>query len=150
MILAISGPHFDFIGLPHQAQDTDPALVAMRDKIRSGTRIAPWSITDDMITYDSRLYIPPSSPLLTELDATVHEGVQRTLHHLWRDFHSPNFRRVVQDCIRACHTCLCYKSEHLHPASLLLPLPVPSAVWTDLGLDLVEDWRLFPRWRANQ
>jgi len=73
-----------------------------------------------------------------ELLAAVHEGVQRTLHRLLRDFYLPNLRRMVQDYIWACSTCQSYKSEHIHPAGLLLPFPVPSAVWTDLGLDFVE------------
>ncbi|KAI4312382.1 hypothetical protein MLD38_037193 [Melastoma candidum] len=42
------------------------------------------------------------------------------------------------DFIRACTTCQRYKSEHLHPTGLLMPLPVPKAVWTDIGLDFVE------------
>jgi hypothetical protein len=45
---------------------------------------------------------------------------------------------VVQDFVRACATCQRYKSNHLHPAGLLLPLPVPTAVWTDIGLDFIE------------
>jgi hypothetical protein len=54
------------------------------------------------------------------------------------DFHSPTIQRAVQDYVRACATCQHYKSDHLHPAGLLLPLPVPTAVWTDIGLDFVE------------
>ena len=95
-----------------------------------------------MVTYDGRLYIAPSSPLLLEIVAAIHEdgheGVQRTLHRLRRDFHFPNMRQHMQDFVRACATCQRYKSEHLHPAGLLLPLPVPTAVWTDIGLDFVE------------
>ena len=95
-----------------------------------------------MVAYNSRLYIPPGAPLLLELVATIHEdgheGVQRTLHRLRRDFHAPNLRTVVQDFIRACSTCQQYKSEHLHPAGLLLPLPVPTMVWADIGLDFIE------------
>ena len=47
-------------------------------------------------------------------------------------------RRCVQDFVRACLTCQRYKAEHLQPAGLLLPLPVPTAVWADIGLDFVE------------
>jgi hypothetical protein len=67
-----------------------------------------------------------------------HEGVQRTLHRLRRDFHFPNMRSVVQDFVRACPTCQRYKSEHLHPTGLLMPLPIPTIVWADIGLDFIE------------
>lgn len=59
-------------------------------------------------------------------------------HHLRRDFHSPNLCRVVQDLTRSCSTCQRYKSEHLHPAGLLMPQPVPSTVWADIWLDFIK------------
>jgi hypothetical protein len=40
----------------------------------------------------------------------------------------------LQDFVRECVTCQCYKSEHLHPASLLLPLPVSQGVWSDIAI----------------
>jgi len=141
-LMAVSGPRFDFISRLHHAQATDPALVAVHDEISAGTRAAPWALSDGLVTYDGRLYIPPASPLLQEIVAAVHddghEGVQRTLHRLRRDFHFPNMRRCVQDFVRDCVTCQRYKSEHLHPAGLLLPLPIPTIVWADIGLDFVE------------
>jgi hypothetical protein len=75
-----------------------------------------------------------------------HEGVQRTLHRLHRDFHFPDMRRIVQDLVRACATCQRYKSEHLNPVGLLHPLPVPTVVWADIGLDFVE---ALPRFRGK-
>jgi len=141
-LLAISAPRFDFITRLRHAQATDPALVAIHDEVRAGTRAAPWSVIDNMVDYGGRLYIPPASPLLQEIMIAVHEdgheGVHRTLHRLRRDFHFPSMWRLVQDFVRACTTCQRYKSEHLHPAGLLLPLPVPSVVWADIGIDFVE------------
>jgi hypothetical protein len=141
-LLAISAPRFDFIGRLRHAQATEPALVAIHDVVHAGTRTAPWTVVDDMVTYEGRLYIPPTSPLLQEIMETVHEdgheGVHRTLHRLRHDFHFPNMHHLVQEFVQSCRTCQRYKSEHLHPAGLLMPLPVLSAVWADIGLDFVE------------
>ena len=142
VIFAFSAPRFDFVTRLRQAQDTDPALVAIRDELRAGSRGVPWTLVDGVVQFGGRLYIPPASPLVQEIMVVMHEdgheGVQRTLHRLRRDFHFPNMRQLVQDLVRSCVTCQRYKSEHLHPAGLLLPLPVPQGVWTDIALDFVE------------
>ena len=141
-VLAISGPRFDLITRLRQANQQDPALVALQEDITSGSRGPPWAITDGLVAFNGRLYLPPGAPLLHEVLTAVHEdgheGVQRTLHRLQRDFHSPNLRVAVQDFVRACVTCQRYKTEHLHPAGLLLPLPVSSSIWTDIGIDFIE------------
>jgi hypothetical protein len=129
-LLAISGPRFDFVDRLRQAKLQEPALVALHAEITAGSRPAPWSVVD------------PASPLLQEIMRAVHEdgheGVQRTLHHLRRDFHFPNMKEVVQALVRSCAVCQRYKAEHLQPLGLLMPLPVPQGVWTDVALDFVE------------
>ena len=72
-VLAVSAPCFDYIDRLRQAQATDPALVALRDELTAGSRGAPWALTDDLVTYDGRLYVPPVSPLLAELLSAVHK-----------------------------------------------------------------------------
>jgi (2Fe-2S) ferredoxin len=95
-----------------------------------------------MVAMEGHLYIRANSPLLREIVAAVHdegrEGVHRTLHRLRRAFHFPNMRRVVHEFVRACGTCQTYKSGHLRPAGLLQPLPIPTGVWSDIGIDFIE------------
>jgi hypothetical protein len=140
VLLALSAPRFDFIDRLRQAQLSDPALVALHGD--TDARQAPWSVVDGTVQFAGRLYIPPASPLVQEIMGAVHEdgheGVQRTLSRLRRDFHFPNMKQLVQDLVRMCVICQRYKSKHLHPAGLLLPLPVSQGVWTDVALDFVE------------
>jgi len=140
--MAISAFCFDFIERLHHAQATDPALVAFHDEIHAGTRTAPWALVDGMVAIEDRLYIPPTSPLLQEILAAVHndghEGIHRTLHRLRQDFHFPNMRRLVQDFVKACVTYQQYKSNYLRLAGLLQPLPIPPAIWADIGIDFIE------------
>jgi hypothetical protein len=69
-----------------------------------------------MVQFSGRMYIPVDFPLLQEIVGAIHEdgheGVQRTLHRLRRDFHFPNRKQVVQERVRTCEVCQCYKSEH--------------------------------------
>jgi hypothetical protein len=141
-LLALSAPRFDVLDRLKHANASEPAWVALADEIQSRARTSPWALVDGMVTFNGRLYIAPTSPLLQELVVAIHEdgheGVQRTLHCLRRDFHAPNLRTVVQELVRACRVCQQNKTEHLHPAGLLLPLPVPVSVWADIAMDFIE------------
>lgn len=72
----------------------------------------------------------------------IHEGVQKTLHRFRCDIHTPYDRRAVQDFVKACIVCERNKMKHLQPIGPLLPLPVPSAAWSDISMEFVEG---FPR-----
>jgi transposase InsO family protein len=67
-----------------------------------------------------------------------HEGIQRTLHCLCRDFCIPNLRITVQEFVNGCLTCQRYKTDHMLPGGLLLPLAVTKLVWVDIALDFIE------------
>jgi hypothetical protein len=89
-------------------------------------------VVDDLVTRSDRIYVPASSPLVQGLLATAHgnrhEGTQKTLHQLCADFFVSGARTIVRDFVCGYATCQKNKTEHLHPASLLQPLGVPSAI----------------------
>jgi hypothetical protein len=67
-----------------------------------------------------------------------HEGIQKTLQRLWRDFIIDHDRNAVGDFVRSCSTFQRNKTETLHPAGLLQPLDVPLQVWNDISMDSIE------------
>ena len=68
----------------------------------------------------------------------AHEGIQKTLQRLRAEFYVEHDRRIVRDFVMSCATCQRNKTEALHPAGLLQPLPVPSRVWVDISIDFIE------------
>ncbi len=140
-LMALTGPGFSvFDDLRHEI-DSDASVGALRDKVLAGKLGATWEFTDGLLIKQGRVFVPatsPSLPALLEAAHTGHEGVERTLHRLRADFAVPNAKQAVQDFVRACAVCQRNKVEHLHPAGLLQPLPVPTQVWEDISMDFVE------------
>jgi hypothetical protein len=142
LLHGISSPSFDLLDDIKHAAQADAELVALRDQIVVGTLADPWTVVDGLVLFQHRIYIPAHFPFLPAILAVVHddnhEGIQRTIHRLNRDFHVPTARKIVQDYVQACVVCQKNKTELLHPGGLLQPLPVPSAVWQHISMDFVE------------
>jgi len=139
---AVSAPSFDLLTAFRSAAATDDTLCKLRERLDNDELGEPWRVMDGLVTFHNRLYVPatfsqPPSILVAAHDDN-HEGVQRTLHRLRRDFHVARACIAVQDFVRACIVSQRNKVEHLHPAGLRHPLPVPSAVWQDVSMDFIE------------
>jgi transposase InsO family protein len=141
-LMVISAPQFSLFNDLRREQSTDPALVALREQLSAGQLGDHWGSTDDLLTYKGRVYLPASSPstpaVLEAAHGAGHEGIQKTLNRVRRDFHISNARRVVEDFVRSCVTCQRNKSEQLQPGGLLQPLEVPSQIWADILMDFIE------------
>jgi hypothetical protein len=140
-IAVMSGPSFQLYEDLKTELQNDPELRQLRDTITT-TRGNAWSVVDGLILRGSRVFVPSSS---THLEAVLklahtagHEGIQKTLHRLRKDFVIDNDLALVREFVRSCSTCQRNKTDTLHPAGLLQPLEVPSQVWADISMDFIE------------
>jgi hypothetical protein len=131
---------------PRSQLDETTALRQLRAEVAEGGRDDKWQVVDGLITKADKIYVPANSPHLPTILSAVHdmghEGAEKTLHMLRRDFYVPGARSVVQEHVRACAVCQRNKVEKLHPVGLLQPLDVPGATWSHITMDFVEG---FPR-----
>ena len=141
-VCAISAPNFAILDMIKEAATSDGTIQSLKEKIVAGDLSTSWEIVDDVVTFQRRIFIPAESTLLPVLLAASHEegheGVQKTLQRFRRDFYTPNARQAVQEFVKGCSVCQKNKTDHLHPAGLLLPLPVPSQIWSDIAMDFIE------------
>jgi transposase InsO family protein len=144
--MALSYSSFQLFDTLRQEIASTSDLCALHDAVAVGTKRPGWQAQDGLIIIHDRIYLPTTSPCLRQTLAVAHgaghKGITKTLHHLCTNFHVPGSRALVTDIVCACATYQRNKTEHLHPASLLQPLEVPSAVWADIVMDFVEG---FPR-----
>lgn len=140
-LTAISEPNFQLFDDIRQELQPDDSLRQLRDNI-SAIRGDQWHLDNGLILKGTKVFIPPSSvnlPIVLSLAHTSgHEGIERTLQWLRRDFVIDKDRSTVRDFVKALTTCQRNKTENLHPAGLLQPLVIPSQVWSDISMDFVE------------
>lgn len=133
----ISDPTFQLYKDIRTELDSNEELRNLRGNV-SQLRGPDWCVHDGLILNGSRVFVPASSPHLPtaiQLAHTVgHEGIQKTLHRLRRDFVIDGDRAIIRDFVRACSACQRNKTETLQPAGLLQPLQVPSQIWADISL----------------
>ena len=92
-----------------------------------------------------RLCIPEAGGLrlqaLQELHSTPsggHFGRDKTFALARRSVWWPGLSAAVEEYIRTCPTCQRVKADHLPPAGLLSPLPVPTRRGRCISLDFIE------------
>jgi hypothetical protein len=138
----ISTPTFQLYSDIKNKISSSAELSALRNKITAGLKEPCWSVQDELILKSGKVFIPPNSDLLHQIlqlsHTGGHEGIQKTLHRLHANFHVDHDRRLVKDFVNACTTYQQNKTQSLHPAGLLQPLPIPTRVWADISMDFIE------------
>jgi len=141
-VRALSSPDIELFTAFRRECASLPDILTKRAEIESGTAGASWSLVDGFVMHRGRIFVPTSSAIWPQIldvaHGAGHEGVEKTLHRLRASFYNPHANRLVREHVKSCSVCQRNKTEHLYPAGLLKPLPVPTAAWQDIALDFVE------------
>ncbi|KAJ4780691.1 polyprotein [Rhynchospora pubera] len=103
-----------------------------------------WTYTNGLLKHKGRLYLPTSSSLIPTILADYHSsllgghsGFQRTFKRLAVHFLWKGMRTAVEQFVNTCDVCQKCKPTNHFPYGLLHPLPIPTAIWTDLSMDFI-------------
>ena len=143
MSSVISAPSFVlFEDLRRERAELDSAI-SIHAALTTGTADPGWQEVDGLLLFQDRILVPDDSALWPQLLAAAHaghEGVQKSLHRFRASFYNKHSHRRIKEFVQGCAVCQKNKTEHLHPAGVLQPLPVPSEVWTDIAMDFIEEF----------
>lgn len=97
-----------------------------------------------MLYFNKKLYVPDSNDIknliLDEFHTshyTGHPGYQKMITALRKEYYWPGMKKQVVEYLAWCLECQQIKAEHLHPAGLLQPLPIPEWKWETISMDFI-------------
>lgn len=80
---ALSLPDFELYAQFRLEAASLPEIITKRAEIEGGTAAASWSLVDDLVLFQGRIFVPSSCSLWPQILAVAHEagheGVQKTL-----------------------------------------------------------------------
>jgi len=143
---AITAPANTWLEQLRTSYAIDPKLQQIIKKLEQGSLASQnYKQQDGLLFYKGRLSIPASRELREQILHLLHSspqgghsGFHKTLHRAKSEFYWEGMRKEVRRFIKECDICQQNKSENIHPAGLLQPLPIPTKVWTDISLDFIE------------
>ena len=101
-------------------------------------------IIDDIIYYKGRIYLIPKLALKRKIiqashDSPLsgHQGFLKTYRQIRERFSWKGLKGEVMQHVRECSICQQNKIEHIHPAGLLQPLPIPEQKWESISMDFI-------------
>ena len=103
-----------------------------------------YRVIDDIIYNKNKIFLVPESPLKKKIlqashDSPLagHQGFLKTYRQIRERFSWKGLKKDVIQHVRECSLCQQNKIEHIHPAGLLHPLPIPEQKWESISMDFI-------------
>jgi hypothetical protein len=126
------------------AQEADPELKALKEKISQGEASSFSFAADGILRNHSRVVLPKDDKLRKEIldeahktQYTVHPGSTKMYQDLKKIYWWSGMKRDIAEYVARCSTCQQVKAEHQRPAGPLQPLSIPEWKWDQIGMDFV-------------
>lgn len=99
---------------------------------------------DSTILYLGLVYVPTRlrEALIKDIHeapAHGHQGIDKTIERITRNYYFPGLRRTVQRIISQCDLCIRSKASRHAPYGHLQALPAPERPWQSISLDFITD-----------
>ena len=99
---------------------------------------------DGTILYLGLVYVPTRLREalvkdIHEAPAHGHQGIDKTIERITRNYYFPGLRRTVQRIISQCDLCIRSKASRHAPYGHLQALPAPERPWRSISLDFITD-----------
>ena len=103
-----------------------------------------WRESDQIITFQDRIYIPKDDALRGEVirahhdhPSAGHPGHYKTLELVSRNYYWPSMSREIKGYVEGCDACQRTKSSRQKAAAPLHPHDTPSGPWATISMDLI-------------
>ena len=119
-------------------------MTRIHEKVKEG-KAKCFAIDDEgVIWFGKRLVVPKDFELRRKiLDEahvsllSIYPGSSKMYQDLKQKFWWTRMKREIARYVAECDVCQRVKAQHLKPAETLQPLPIPSGIWEDIGMDFI-------------